>query len=367
MSEINDIALSLSGGGVRAMVFHAGVLSYLSEKELLENISNISTVSGGSLLIGMILKENNYVWPTSQEYTNKVFKRVKCQLCSKSLQNTLIWELFKPKNWKYCLSRANILAGSIQKLWEINVNLNDIPETPVWSINGTTAENGKRFRFKKNSFGDYFIGYSASSNIKLSQAMSVSAAFPGLIGPFKLKMKNFNWTKREKWNAPKESEKIVQPSYRTISIYDGGVYDNLGTEPFFDFGKKKLKLENSDTFLLVSDAGKPLGKTFKLGAFNPLRFKRLLDISMDQSRALRIRALMAYFTENKNSGGGIFIDESPQNILNLSNTESWQNEKEVIIAKQYPTDLQRISTKDFDVIARHGYEVAKAIGIIRGF
>jgi NTE family protein len=48
------IGLALSGGGFRASVFHIGVLTFLAEKKQLENISYISTVSGGSLLIGLI-------------------------------------------------------------------------------------------------------------------------------------------------------------------------------------------------------------------------------------------------------------------------------------------------------------------------
>ena len=56
MTKPNNIALALSGGGIRAMVFHLGVLKYLSEQNKLEEISHISTVSGGSLIIGLLLK-----------------------------------------------------------------------------------------------------------------------------------------------------------------------------------------------------------------------------------------------------------------------------------------------------------------------
>ena len=49
-----NIGLALSGGGFRASIFHMGVLKYLAEKNKLEEISYISSVSGGSLLIGLI-------------------------------------------------------------------------------------------------------------------------------------------------------------------------------------------------------------------------------------------------------------------------------------------------------------------------
>ena len=44
------IALSLSGGGTRAMGFHLGTLSYLDRVGLLEKVRILSTVSGGSAI-----------------------------------------------------------------------------------------------------------------------------------------------------------------------------------------------------------------------------------------------------------------------------------------------------------------------------
>lgn len=46
------IALSLSGGGTRAVGFHLGSMSYLDRIGLLEKVRMLSTVSGGSA-VGM--------------------------------------------------------------------------------------------------------------------------------------------------------------------------------------------------------------------------------------------------------------------------------------------------------------------------
>jgi len=43
------IGLALSGGGIRAAVFHLGVLKYLAEAGLFERIVSISSVSVVSL------------------------------------------------------------------------------------------------------------------------------------------------------------------------------------------------------------------------------------------------------------------------------------------------------------------------------
>ena len=66
------IGLALSGGGYRAAVFHLGVLSYMAENDLLENVTHISTVSGGSIVMGLIYKLNGYKFPTSKEYLENV-------------------------------------------------------------------------------------------------------------------------------------------------------------------------------------------------------------------------------------------------------------------------------------------------------
>ena len=53
--ELDDgFALCLSGGGYRAMVFHAGALWRLYEAELLQGLKRISSVSGGSITTGVL-------------------------------------------------------------------------------------------------------------------------------------------------------------------------------------------------------------------------------------------------------------------------------------------------------------------------
>jgi NTE family protein len=52
------IGLALSGGGIRAAVFHLGVLRRLAFERLLESVSVVSTVSGGSLVAAAIVSRN---------------------------------------------------------------------------------------------------------------------------------------------------------------------------------------------------------------------------------------------------------------------------------------------------------------------
>ncbi len=59
------IGIALSGGGVRAAVFHLGLLGRLAAADLLEQVTFISTVSGGSLGMGLVYSLSGNRWPKS--------------------------------------------------------------------------------------------------------------------------------------------------------------------------------------------------------------------------------------------------------------------------------------------------------------
>ena len=131
------------------MSFHSGVLKYLAEQNLLEDISRISTVSGGSLLVGLVLRANEFEWPTSKQFLAHVLPNIRETMCETNIQLESLYQLLKPNNWRFIFTRSNLLASAIKQKWQINERLSDLPDYPEWSINGTTAETGKRFRFKK--------------------------------------------------------------------------------------------------------------------------------------------------------------------------------------------------------------------------
>lgn len=347
----NDgIALALSGGGMRAMLFHLGVLKALAEKGELESVVKISTVSGGSLLVGLIYKENNMRWPTSVEFINSVLPSLKHKFKNKSLIKGALKQLCKFRNFKYFLSRANLLALALKDDWGIVDKLGDLPSVPEWSINGTTAENGRRFRFKQDDMGDYLSGYADSRNYPLSDALAVSAAFPGLIGPIRLKNSKFNWVKATHWGAKKDEYKKIKMPSKYLHLYDGGVYDNLGLEPFFDIGTQLPKKECQGLRIIVSDAGAPLQEGFCYSNLNAIRLKRVNDIISEQSRSLRVRAFVNFLCKNKNAGGYVYI--KPKAGKQVSADASF--------SINYPTNLNRVSFDVFDKIVSHGYNSANS-------
>ncbi|ASD63022.1 patatin-like phospholipase family protein [Bdellovibrio bacteriovorus] len=355
-----SIGICLSGGGMRAAAFHAGVLKWLADTQQLEHVSHVSSVSGGSIFIGLLFHISNYKWPSSGEYQNHCLE-IKNILTSNCLQSTAKTKALSPLNWHRLTYRANIVAESINELFQITGTLGDLPPSPTWSINGTTAENGKRFRFKKGTGGDYSIGYADMTDFPIANAMAMSAAFPGGIGPLKIASDKYVWRKAE-WGS-QANAKPTTLQQKTLHLYDGGVYDNLGVEPLYDCGTQRIKSSNENVdFLIVSDAGKPFATEDIPHPLNPFRFKRLMDIMSEQTRALRVRSIVNFIKNNPSLGmylqiGTISSAPSFQNLC--PNGEMWLDEKSVSYARSFPTSLLKMTPESFDTIFTHGYETAK--------
>lgn len=367
------IGLALSGGGLRATAFHSGVLRYLAEQELLEDLEHVSSVSGGSLFVGMVFRLSDYRWPSSDAYLNSVLPQLRQTLTSKSLQRSALARLIlNPLNWRFVLSRANVLAQAIRGVWGVNAALSQLEQAPTWSINCTTGETGRRYRFKNMTMGDYELGYTSIGDFSLAKAMAISAAFPGGIGPLAVKSKGFEWKKRKEWDA--EIPTPYQPKFRHLHVYDGGLYDNLGIEPMFDAGRQELKkdasLRSNINYLLVSDAGAPLARQTIPHPLSPFRFKRIADIALDQSRALRVRGFVNYLQKNPEAGAYIGIGTAAESSIRRYSKDlepiaaellrqRWLSTDEAKRAASYGTSLKRMDETSFDLLAQHGYETTK--------
>ena len=224
--------------------------------------------------------------------------------------------------------------------------LSSIGPIPEWSINGTTAENGKRFRFKGSEIGDWDLGYAQAPSFPLGSALAVSAAFPIGFGPLALRADAYIWKKRA-WDAPKGSEQIVDVGTKRLHLYDGGLYDNLGAEPFFHPGKQQPK--NAGDYIVVSDAGAPLPAGLHSGPLNPFRIKRMMDIMSEQSRALRTRAFTNYLQTNHEAGAQLLI----------GTPVSGPDCAEALFARSFPTSLRRLTRANFERLAAYGQAVAE--------
>lgn len=357
--SIGKIGIALSGGGVRATVFHLGVLARLAENGLLESISFISSVSGGSLAAGLVYAANDYAWPGSKEYLSDVLPAVQQKLTSATVQWSYIWRSVAMP-WRLLRGRAYVLAGVIEQQWNVRGTLNQLPAAPRWMINATCYETGKNWRFSQTRMGDYTTHYVVNPSFPLADAIAASAAVPGLIGPLVVRSKEYEWFA---FQANGELAPVAARAKR-YELWDGGVYDNLGLEPLY---KPTEGLRSGVDFLIVSDASAPLEfapRTLKRALKPGHRTLRLVDVATDQVRGLRARSVVAEFTRTPGCGVYLRMGNTSDTIYAAAEQETptldFMGEAAVKDAAGMKTTLRRLKLQEYEALLRHGFEVADA-------
>ena len=185
------IGLALSGGGMRAAVFHLGVLKALAKHKMLAQVSHISTVSGASICMGLIYGCNRNCWPNDDVFLTSVLPKIKAMITQKDIQwNAILRLIVEPYYWD---KKVNLLANVMEKRWKVSGCLQDIFVYPKWTINTTAYETGKDFRMDTTQMGSLQSGYVVKPHFMLTHAMAASAGFPVFIGPYKLKTKDYHW------------------------------------------------------------------------------------------------------------------------------------------------------------------------------
>lgn len=352
------VALALSGGGVRAAVFHSGVLWRLALDGLLESTTFVSTVSGGSLVVGLILCQNSHRWPDSDEFLNFVLPRVRERLTTATLQWSYLWRVIALP-WRLARGRAHVLARQLEAQWGICGSMQDVGATPRWIVNATCYETGRNWRFSQPRMGDYVTHYVLRPGTRIADAMAASAAVPGLIGPLAIRSDDYDWHRYEDGQLVPAST----PAKR-YELWDGGVYDNLGLEPLF---KLDGGFRDGFDFLLVSDASAPLAfdpRTLKRMLKPGHRALRLVDVSTEQVRGLRSRSVIAEFKRSPDSGAYLRIGNTVKEIYRAAGRNSPAGDQlsdvDVRWAESFKTTLRRLSGVEFELLMRHGFEVANA-------
>ena len=365
------ITLALSGGGFRATVFHLGVLARLAEESKLEEVNYLSTVSGGSLSAGLVMALNNFTWPSSLIFKQKVLPRARRILTEVDLKGELIKRTLA-NIFEIADSRADDLSILLRELWGIDIPLKDLPASPRWMINATCYETGKNWRFERFRMGDYQFGYSYDTDYPLSDAIAASAGFPGLIGALQMDTNQQNWFKYKsnlsasdlinESESRKRKTTPILPSYSPVHLWDGGVYDNHGLEGLHDFISGWR--EDID-FLIVSDAaGRSKPEAYRPGMKAMQRL--LTGIMMDQVRSLRARSILERIINHGDRGGFLQIGNTCRFVLDEAGLGAEAHDKcsecldqdAVDQAAWMGTDIAKLDDQTFEMLYRHGFEVA---------
>ncbi len=279
------IALCLSGGGYRAMLFHLGTLWRLNELEYLPKLNRISSVSGGSITSGELAMNWKNLQFNDQNCAMKFDEMVTQpirRMASKSIDvSSVISGIFGGVSNEVAKHYRDNLFGS--------ATLQDLPDDPRFVFNATSLQTGVLWRFSKPYMGDWIVGLVMNPVIDLATAVAASSAFPPVLSPAILKLDPNSFHGGEDPPPPG----VKYPDFRqTIVLSDGGVYDNLGLETAW----KRY------TTILVSDGGAALGMQADPAHEWLGQGFRVTDVIDNQVRALRKRALIASY-ESEARGG----------------------------------------------------------------
>jgi NTE family protein len=357
------IGLALSGGGVRATAFHLGVLKRVAESPHWPGISFLSSVSGGSLCLALVFEKAGQCWPAAQRFTEHCLPEIRTLLTSYDLEGEYK-RLLCLRPWLFFRGRASLIAKLIHKRWGITGKISQMPDFPRWEICATCYETGKNWRFSKKRMGDYIANYVVCPDFPLAEAAAASAAVPGAIGPLYLRTSKYRWHKYPEGGNEPDIE--VEPVASRLTLWDGGVYENLGVEAMF---KPHQGLREEVDFLIVSDASKPLGfetrrLQWRLPPYVPPF--RLIDVATDQVRAFRLRTIFSFLDENKNAGVILRMGNTVTSILRAAGKEPpaiWNgrvflSQADVEAAAGLETTLRKLTSLEYDRLLNHGYEVA---------
>lgn len=317
----DGIAICLSGGGYRAMVFHVGALWRLHELGILTTATRVSSVSGGSITAGVL----SLAWDkliSGGSFADLVAEPV-MRLASRTVDRGAI------------LGGA-ILPGTISQ-WVADAyddelfhgsTLQDLPDAPRFVINATNLETGSLWRFSKPYMRDWRVGSIKDPVLRLADAVAASSAFPPVLSPYVLDVDPSQFD---------VSEPGLGDAFRhDVSLTDGGVYDNLGLETAW----KRCRT------LLVSDGGGRNADDPSPPGDWAQQAKRILDVVDGQVRALRKRQLIDSFRDGRRDGAywGMRTDPADYGVpmaLHCPRDACIRLAETPTRLKRMPDDLQR--------------------------
>jgi predicted acylesterase/phospholipase RssA len=289
------MGLALSGGGLRASLFHIGVLARLAELDVLRHIEVLSCVSGGSIIGTHYYLELRRLLAQQEEITHEEYvalvKRIEERFLAGVKRNirmhvaanwwTNVKMVFSPNHSR--TKRAGELyerefygrveggdpsqplfldeltiqpAGAPEKFRPKYDNWRRSAKVPDLILNATTLNTGHNWQFTATWMGeppssinseidgnyrlrrlyhsDAPVPFRKKYRVRLGDAVGASACVPGLFEPIALTR-----LYGERGEQPRETQKVV------VRLVDGGVHDNQGVASL---------LEQGCSHVIVSDA-----------------------------------------------------------------------------------------------------------------
>lgn len=343
----STIGLCFSGGGFRASFYSLGVLRYLAEAGLIDRVTAISAVSGGAIATAAAADR----WAKFQEaggdadaFLDKIDGPFRSTVTSKNLRRR--WMLGSVVGVVPLTGgRGGAYARTLEHNLYDHERVADLPAHPQFIFTSTDLSKGRAFRIAPGFVGSYDYDYiePTPTSISLGKAVAASAAFPPSLTVVNLKTKDFSFPK---------------PAPPTISLVDGGVYDNLGLEWFQGEDEESVRpasAKEKPSFTIVANASGPFAhenkRFWSLGSLG-----RDLSIQYQQSLNVRIR----WWVEKLEAGEpGVYLaiktDPLKEPCRDPAVLDAALPSELVLPLARMRTDLDRFSDEEARLLSYHAY------------
>lgn len=347
--KVDDcIGLCLSGGGFRAMLYHAGALRQLNELGLLPEISEIASVSGGSITAGVLARawarlgfdEHGVSATLEEEVIAPIVRFARTNVDIKAAVVGLL-----PGR-----SAANEVARAYDRHLFDGITLQDLPDRPRFTFMATNLQTASGWRFSKAYAADYRVGRIVRPTFSLARVVAASSAFPPFLSPGRF---SFDGQLVE---ATSGADLHRAPFTEGAVLTDGGVYDNLGLERVW---KRCRTILVSNAGKTIPDIGRPSGRWFG-------QAYRTLDIVMQQAENSRRRILFGMANMGQREVAYWSVDTPSSHYGGPAANDALPNEAN-LRAAAIRTRLCKFTEEEIELLIRVGYENSRACLAARGF
>ncbi|MFZ6657571.1 patatin-like phospholipase family protein [Undibacterium sp. TJN19] len=251
------VGVAISGGGSRAANFGLGVIAQLRKLGLFDEVTALSSVSGGSLAAAAISLK-----PLESDAD---FNLLSTQL-RKDYLTSWVYRSANPLNFVPTLTSGKNATRTLADVFDAGIFKGAVfgdlgpgrPGRPSLYINSSHAHrflgaatlttkglNSSEASLQGFTFTDAAFREIGSdlNQLRVADAVAASAAYPGLFVP--LALKNFN--------ADTDSYSLPNPKF--LHLYDAGSSDNLGVDALVRAYSETLAgTQNSSCLLILVDA-----------------------------------------------------------------------------------------------------------------
>jgi NTE family protein len=355
------IALALSGGGSRAIAFHLGCLRALHDRAVLDKVSVISSVSGGSV-IAALYAYNDVRFGAFDARVVELLRRglhrsiLKHLLLSPLALGALATNLVarpaallatacrKTPPFRRWVSRTVALERALQHELFGTTLLGDVERPQLATvINACELRTGTAFRFGHLKSGSWRTGEILGNKISVAHAVACSAAYPMMLPALD---KVYPFTK----GGTVENRRVL--------LTDGGVFDNIGTaclEPGRN-GAYSLHVFNPD-YIICCYAGHgqfsgervPFGFPSRAKASFESVFRKVQDATMHRLHLLESSGRLKGFVLSYLGQQDAALPFVPPDLVTRDEVFG------------YPTDFAAMRDEDIEKISTRGEQLTRLL------